>query len=87
MDDYKNKWLDILGIDSFKQPSRSPEELVDTIAKVTNNPDFVRRTMQDWKECKITKDELHEKLKNKFGEATFKKIEKTAVDWQDQHQQ
>lgn len=83
---YKERWLDILNIGSIKRPPRAPKELVDTIAKVSPNPSFVRQAMQDWREGKVTTEEMHECLKDKFGETTFKKIENTAINWQNKHQ-
>ena len=83
VDDYKNKWLDILSIDSLKDIPRAPKQVVDAMASTSNNPVFVRKVMQDWRECKIDTDEMQKSLKTKFGENTYKKMkEASAKEWE-----
>ena len=84
MDDYKEKWLDILNLGSLEDiPPRAPKPVVDAMAKATPNPVFVRRTMQDWKECKIGTEEMQKRLKDKFGENTYKKMkDASAKEWE-----
>ena len=79
MDDYKKKWLDIVNVGSLKMSPRAPKKSIEAMAKVTNNPTFVRNVMQEWKEGKISDDEVCDKLKDKFGDAGYKKIEKAGM--------
>lgn len=84
MDNYKEKWLDILNLGCLKDiPPRAPKPVVDAMAKVAPSPVFVRRTMQEWKECKIDTEEMQRRLKDKFGENTYKKMkDASAKEWE-----
>lgn len=79
MNDYKQKWLDMLSIDSLKSPPRAPKKAIDAMAKVTTNPGFVKKVMNEWKEGKLSDDEVCDRLKEKFGEVTYKRIEKAGM--------
>lgn len=80
MDDeeYKEKWLDILDIDSLKRPPRAPQKAVDAMAKASSDPEFVRKVMNEWKDGKIDDDEACNRMKKKFG-GSYQKIEKAGM--------
>ena len=78
-EDYKEKWLDILDIHSLKRAPRAPSKAVEAMANASNDPGFVRSVMDDWKEGKIDDEEACNKLKKKFGETTYKEIEKAGT--------
>ena len=79
MDNYKEKWLDLLNIAGLKRSPRAPQKAVDAMGKASTNPKFVREVMQEWKEGKIGDDEVCDKLKKKFGDTGYKKIEKAGM--------
>lgn len=80
MDNYKEKWLDILNIDGLRRPPRAPKKAVDAMGKASGNPSFVKNVMQEWKEGKISDDDVCDRLKEKFGPVGYKKIEKAGMD-------
>lgn len=82
MDDngYKEKWLDLLNINSLKRSPRAPQKAVDAMGEASTNPKFVKKVMQEWKEGTISDDEVCDRLKEKFGSIGFKKIEKAGMD-------
>lgn len=74
--DYREELLDIVNIDSLKRPPRAPNRAVEAMANASSDPAFVKNVMDDWKEKKIDDEEACNKLKKKFGEDAYKKIEK-----------
>lgn len=77
--DYKEKWLDILNINSLKRTPRAPNRAVEAMANASDDPGFVRSVMDDWKNGKIDDEDACDKLKKKFGETTYKQIEKAGT--------
>jgi len=75
-EDYKEKWLDILDINSLKKPSRAPKKAIEAMADASSDPAFVKNVMNEWKEGAIDDVEACDQLKKKFGESSYKKIEK-----------
>lgn len=77
--DYKEKWLDIVNVSSLKMPPRAPKKAIEAMAKSSSAPTFVRNVMNEWKEGKISDDEVCDKLKKKFGDSGYKRIEKAGI--------
>lgn len=78
-EDYKEKWLDMLNINSLKKTSRAPNRAVEAMANASSDPAFVKKVMNEWKEGTIDDEEACNQMKKKFGENNYKEIEKAGT--------
>lgn len=77
-EDYKEKWLDILDINSLKRAPRAPKKAIEAMADASSDPDFVKKVMNEWRDGTIDDVEACSQMKKKFGES-YKKIEKAGM--------